>query len=133
DRLPGLPLPPPEILEKPRGPIATPPAKPAPKTAHPKELVNLQHAPLPPSRLPRPAKRPPRRLVDLRPVSPVPEPSQPVRIPDGRRDSGGSVKDLVRSFEGMDKSMSEELDSFRLSRQRSVGELKASARAQWRP
>ncbi|KAA1476574.1 hypothetical protein DENSPDRAFT_843562 [Dentipellis sp. KUC8613] len=133
ERLPGLPLPPPEILEKPRGPIATPPAKPAPKHAHPKELVNLQHAPLPPSRLPRPAKRPPRRLVDLRPVSPVPEPSQPVRIPDTRRNSGGSVKDLVRSFEGLDKSMSEELESLRLSRQRSVGELKASARAQWKP
>ncbi|KDQ60307.1 hypothetical protein JAAARDRAFT_67866 [Jaapia argillacea MUCL 33604] len=95
----GLPLPPPEILEKPRGPIATPVPKLPPKPTHPKELVHLQPAPLPPkpSLIPRASK--PRRLVELRPPPPRSLPP-PAPIPlTNRRSSGGSVKDLVKNFE----------------------------------
>ncbi|THH19655.1 hypothetical protein EW146_g1562 [Bondarzewia mesenterica] len=105
---PGLPLPPPEVLEKARGPITTPISKPPPKQAHPKEIVNLHRAPVPPSKIPRMQIRPrPRRLVDLRHVTLQPEPPQPIRIPQQRRSSGGSVKDLVRSFEEMDNLASD--------------------------
>ena len=99
---PGLPLPPPELLEKPRGPIITPQPKPAPRSTHPKELVQLQHAPSP-TLIPA-VPRIPKRLVDLRPVSPPPVASAPINIPEGRRSSGGSVKELVSSFEEIDRS-----------------------------
>lgn len=95
---PGLPLPPPEVLEKARGPISTPIRPPLPKPIPPKEQVHLQHAPSPKkSFLPRPPK--PQRLIDLHPIPP---PVMPVLIQQNRRSSGGSVKDLVRSFEDLD-------------------------------
>lgn len=99
----GLPLPPPEMFERERDPIVTPAGKPAPRSAHPKDIVQLQPAPLPkPSMIPRAAK--PQRMVDLR-HAPLPE-SPPLRkVPDGRRGSGGSVKDLVKNFERLDESM----------------------------
>ena len=123
---PGLPLPPPEILEKPRGPVITPQPRLAPRPAHPKELVNLQHAP-PPTRIPA-LPRLPKRLVDLRPVSPLPVASDPVEIPEGRRNSGGSVKDLVSSFEEMDRSREIEARALELRRQKSAGRLAANAK-----
>ena len=124
---PGLPLPPPEVLEKPRGPVITPQPRPAPRPAHPKELVNLQHPP-PPSRIPA-LPRLPKRLVDLRPVSPPPVASAPVKIPEGRRSSSGSVKDLVSSFEEMDRSQEIEARALELRRQKSAGRLAADAKA----
>ncbi|KAG6899012.1 hypothetical protein C0993_001771, partial [Termitomyces sp. T159_Od127] len=62
---PGLPLPPPSVLEKCRGPVTTPARAPVPKPAHPKELVHLNPAPVPPkpSLIPRPQK--PQRMVEL--------------------------------------------------------------------
>lgn len=123
---PGLPLPPPEVLEKPRGPVVTPQPRPAPRPAHPKELVNLQHAP-PPTRIPA-LPRAPKRLVDLRPVSPPPVASTPVNIPEGRRSSAGSVKDLVNSFEEMDQSREIEARALELRRQKSRGRLAADAK-----
>lgn len=100
----GLPLPPPELFEKERDPIVTPAGKPAPRAAHPKDIVQLQPAPLPKSSMiPRAVK--PQRMVDLRPA-PLPESPPLVRkVPDGRRNSGGSVKDLVKTFERLDESM----------------------------
>lgn len=124
---PGLPLPPPEVLEKPRGPVITPQSRPAPRPAHPKELVNLQHAP-PPSRIPA-LPRLPKRLVELRPISPPPVASAPMTIPEGRRNSGGSVKDLVSSFEEMDRSREIEARALELRRQKSAGRLAANAKS----
>ncbi|TFK41544.1 hypothetical protein BDQ12DRAFT_678161 [Crucibulum laeve] len=93
----GLPLPPPEVLGKARGPVATPIRPLPPKQKHPKELVHLHPAPPPPkiSMIPRATK--PQRLVELHPVPQA----EPMTIPRPRRSSGGSVKDLVRSFEEM--------------------------------
>lgn len=99
---PGLPLPPPEVLGKARGPISTPVRPPAPRPIPPKEQVHLQHAPSPKkSTLPRPSK--PQRLIALNPT-PVPLPAE-VPIQRNRRSSGGSVKDLVRSFEVRDSDV----------------------------
>ena len=123
---PALPLPPPELLEKPRGPIITPQPKPAPRTTHPKELVHLQHAP-PPSLIPAPP-RIPKRLVDLRPVSPPPVASAPITIPEGRRSSGGSVKELVSSFEEMDRSKEIEAHALEIRRKKSAARLAAEAK-----
>ena len=121
----GLPLPPPELLEKPRGPVVTPQPKPAPRLTHPKELVHLQHAPLP-SRIPT-LPQVPKRLVELRAVSPPPQAaSGPIKIPEGqRRSSGGSVKELVSSFEEMDRSSEIEARALQLRRQKSAGRLAA--------
>ena len=120
---PGLPLPPPEVLEKTRGPVITPQPKPLTRPAHPKDLVHLQHAPVVPSRIPT-LSQVPKRLVELRPVSPLPAASVPIPIPDGRRSSGGSVKDLVHSFEEMEER-SREIDerALQLRRQKSAGSL----------
>ena len=115
---PSLPLPPPELLEKPRGPIIMPQPKPLPCSTHPKELVHLQHAP-PPTRLPT-LLRMPKQLVDLRPVSPLTVASAPIEIPDGWRSSGGSVKDLVNSFEEMDRSREIEAHALELRRQKNA-------------
>ncbi|KAI0065311.1 hypothetical protein BV25DRAFT_1822469 [Artomyces pyxidatus] len=129
---PGLPLPPPEILEKPRGPVNTPVREPAPKPPHPKEVVNLHHAPVLPSKIPQLPRQKPQRLVDLRPVSPVPEPTPAVQIPKGRRSSGGSVKDLVNSFEELDRSKAVEKEALQLRRQKSVGRLAGAGKPAWR-
>jgi hypothetical protein len=122
---PGLPLPPPELLEKPRGPIITPKPKPAPRSTHPKELVHLQHAPTP-SLIPT-LPRIPKRLVDLRPVSPPPVASAPITIPEGRRSSNGSVKELVSSFEEMDRSREIEAHALELRRKKSAALVAADA------
>ncbi|KIL62238.1 hypothetical protein M378DRAFT_797051 [Amanita muscaria Koide BX008] len=104
---PGLPLPPPELLEKPRGPVATPARPQLPKSKPPKELVQLHPAPLPApktSKIPRLAA--PQRLVKLNPV-PLPEPREAVSKFKPRR-SSGSVKDLIHSFEELEKTNGEE-------------------------
>ncbi|KAI9458933.1 hypothetical protein BJY52DRAFT_406246 [Lactarius psammicola] len=121
---PGLPLPPPEMMDKSRGPVITPQPKPVPRPTHPKELVNLQHAPLPTSRIPT-LSQIPKRLVELRPVSPPPAASAPIQIPDGRRSSSGSVKDLVNSFEEMERSREIDERALQLRRQKSAGRLAA--------
>ena len=100
---PSLPIPPMDILAKPRGPVITPARPPVSKPKHPKELVVLHPAPRPSttiSQIPRKIK--PRRLVELHPpAAPVTEP--PTLAPRPRRSSGNSVKDLVRGFEEMQK------------------------------
>ncbi|KAF6757713.1 hypothetical protein DFP72DRAFT_890481 [Ephemerocybe angulata] len=108
---PGLPLPPPEVLHKNRGPVATPAKAPLPKPKHPKELVELHPvAPAPkPSMIPRWNKcSAPSRLVQLNHVSPVPAPGA-AGAPKPRRSSGASVKDLVRGFEEIKKVEEEEV------------------------
>jgi hypothetical protein len=122
---PGLPLPPPEVMEKTRGPVLTPQPKPLPRPTHPKELVHLQHAPVP-SRIPT-LSQVPKRLVELRPVSPPPAASAPIDIPDGRRSSSGSVKDLVNSFEEMERSREIEEHALQVRRQKSARQLAAAS------
>ncbi|KAI1798379.1 hypothetical protein LXA43DRAFT_1088487 [Ganoderma leucocontextum] len=127
---PGLPIPPPEVFQKSRT-VATPVSKPAPKPVPPKDLVNLQHAPLPPSKIPRPSKQQPKRLVELQPA-PLPEPRQASSLGRGsvgsRRSSNGSVKDLVKGFEDLEKMHAKERQEeiTRLRRVRSVGEWAAA-------
>ena len=116
---PGLPLPPPEVMEKPRGPVVTPQPKPLPRPTHPKDLVHLQHAPVP-SRIPT-LSQVPKRLVELRPVTPPPVASAPIEIPDERRSSSGSVKELVHSFEEMERSREIEERALQVRRQRAAG------------
>jgi hypothetical protein len=135
---PRLPLPPPEILGKPRGPIVTPIRPPAPKPTHPKELVHLQAAPPPKvSMIPRIAK--PQRLVNLHHI-PFPESNDGVSISRNRnrRSSGGSVKDLIRSFELEDSSSKgrEDLNMCDLQRARSIEDWRhweKSKKPIWRP
>jgi len=102
----GLPLPPPELFEKERGPVLTPAAKVPPKPTHPKDQVELNNVPPKPSMIPKP-KMQPKRLVDLRPAPPKPE-AEPVTksLVNDRRQSGGSVKELVKNFETLDESVS---------------------------
>ena len=128
---PGLPIPPPEVFQKART-VATPVSKPAPKPVPPKDLVNLHHAPLPPSKIPRPSKQQPKRLVELHPAPP-PEPRPASSLSklsvSDRRSSSGSVKDLVKGFEDLQKMQAREREEevARLRRVRSVGEWAAAA------
>jgi hypothetical protein len=131
---PGLPLPPKEILEKPRGPVTTPVRRRAPRPAHPKELVHLQPAPPPkPTMIPRVSKKP-QRLVELHPLPPPPPVVKPVEIPRPRRSSGASVKDLVKNFE----QQAAQTKSSRLKTVQSFGDLNKGNRKEfnkpiWKP
>ncbi|KAJ7201638.1 hypothetical protein GGX14DRAFT_464486 [Mycena pura] len=117
-----LPLPPLELLEKPRGPITTPARPPLPKARAPKELVTLQPAPpLPKSLIPR--RAPPRRLVELQHVSP---PSEAPPAPRPRTSSGGSVKDLVKNFESLEQARSKAPE---VKRVRSMGDFGSKTKA----
>ena len=138
----GLPLPPPELFEKERDPIVTPAPKVPPKPTHPKDQVELNTVPLKPSMIPKP-KTQPKRLVDLRPAPPQSEPIPVTRsLANERRQSGGSVKDLVKSFETLDESVSSLKSSTRSVQ--SINEWKTnslgagskgegSSKPQWKP
>ena len=125
---PGLPLPPIEILSKPRGPVTTPARAPIEKPKHPKELVVLHPAPQKPptvSHIPRMKK--PQRLVELHPPAPLPMIEQP--IPRPRRSSGSSVKDLVRGFEEI-QAVSNDKVKFNVGWKTYTGDKK---RPRWKP
>ncbi|KAI0318078.1 hypothetical protein OF83DRAFT_1282963 [Amylostereum chailletii] len=126
---PGLPLPPPEKIEN-RGPVNTPASKPHEKPTHPKELVDLHPAPAPATKIPQ--RVDPRRLVDLRHIEPETEPgNNSLRQSESRRSSSSSVRDLVRSFEDLDRSMEIEREALRIRRMKSTssGELQKLASA----
>ncbi|EAU86780.2 hypothetical protein CC1G_09905 [Coprinopsis cinerea okayama7 len=142
---PGLPLPPPPLVNYPRPPITTPARPPQEKPPHPKELVDLHPVPDPeelkkkskPSMIPRPVKR----LVELNPVTPPDNKEKDVGKP--RRSSTGSVKDLIRSFEEMEKEriereraegyMSRPSSSLSMGRPRSQVGFKPGFKPVWRP
>ncbi|KII84684.1 hypothetical protein PLICRDRAFT_179487 [Plicaturopsis crispa FD-325 SS-3] len=131
----GLPLPPPEVLEKPRGPVTTPARQPLPRPRHPKELVHLHHAPSPApvSKIPRISK-PPQRLVDLHPAPPPPPPeTRPKDIHRPRRSS--SVKDLVKTFEELEERQvgAKRTSDLGLKRVKSNGDFRKDARPTWKP
>jgi len=138
----GLPLPPPELFEKERGPIVTPASKVPPKPTHPKDQVELHTVPPKPSMIPKP-KAQPKRLVDLRPA-----PLKPELIPvakslaSDRRQSGGSVKDLVKGFETLDESVSslksstrsvQSIDEWRAGSLGTGSKGEGSSKPQWKP
>ena len=138
----GLPLPPPELFEKERGTIVTPAPKVPQKPTHPKDQVELHAVPPKPSMIPKPRTQP-KRLVDLRPAPPKPEPVSVAKDPvNGRRDSGGSVKELVKSFETLDgsvsslKSSTRSVQSINEWRAESLGagsKGEGSNKPQWKP
>ncbi|KAF9258887.1 hypothetical protein L218DRAFT_1004415 [Marasmius fiardii PR-910] len=127
----GLPLPPPEVLTKPRGPVATPARSMIPREPAPKELVTLNHQGLPPeTRIPQ-RKEKPKRLVELRKVQP-PSEAEPRRSTSaGGLRRKGSVRDLVKNFEDMERSASSL--GIRSGGGGSKGKSKEVARPAWRP
>ncbi|KAF8508245.1 hypothetical protein BU17DRAFT_70877 [Hysterangium stoloniferum] len=111
----ALPLPPPEMRQIPRGPINTPAKKPLPKSQAPRELVHLTEVQPLPKQMEFPKTKSVREMVALNHIDPprsVRRPrtiSGPIVIPGReRRDSGSSVKDLVKSFEEVRKKTEEE-------------------------
>jgi len=135
----GLPLPPQELFEKERGSIVTPAPKLPPKPIHPKDQVELHTIPPKLSMIPKP-KVQPQRFVDLRPAPPKPEPAK--SLPKERRESGGSVKDLVKGFETLDESVSSLNSSTRSVHsvnERKIDDLRTgskgegSGKPQWKP
>jgi hypothetical protein len=127
---PGLPFPPPEVLEKARRPISTPIRPPLPKAIPLKEQVHLQHAPSPKKSVPPPPSKP-QRLVALQPI-PLPVPIVPMPIQRNRRSSGGSVKDLVRSFEKLESEVPKKPEIKRVRSIRNCNEPKGD-RPTWKP
>jgi hypothetical protein len=116
---PGLPIPPKEILAKPRGPVVTPAREPLPKTVPPKDLVQLQQAPpiqTVASKIPRVVH--PKQLVELNHVTPKVA-DEKKRKEKQRRSSGSSVKDLVKGFEQMEKEQEKKRE---VRKVKSVGE-----------
>ncbi|KIJ07316.1 hypothetical protein PAXINDRAFT_103011 [Paxillus involutus ATCC 200175] len=82
-----------------RDPIVTPSRPPEPRPQHPKDQVHLRHAPLPKRSL-IPVLVRPKRLVDLRHLSPSkPSREGSLKFLRPRRSSGCSVKELVKHFE----------------------------------
>lgn len=140
---PVLPVPPSEVFKKPRPPITTPTPKAAPKPAPPKDLVQLHPVPPPkPSMIPCPAQKT-QTWVQLNPVPSRPSSSTGFNA-DGvraRRDSGASVKDLVKSFESMEKMQVAEREAERkleLRRSQSVkkwadSRIPKASKPGWRP
>ena len=138
----GLPLPPPELFDKERNPIVTPAPKAPPKPTHPKDQVELHTVPPKPSMIPKP-KVQPKRLVDLRPAPPKPEPVPVAKsLMKDRRDSGGSVKELVKSFETLDESISslksstrsvQSIDEWRAGSLGAGSKGEGSSKPQWKP
>ncbi|KAI5124349.1 hypothetical protein M0805_008956 [Coniferiporia weirii] len=132
-QFPGLPVPPSDVLSRPRGPVETPAPKPPPKIIPPKELVTLQQAPLPqPSNIPKVSK--PQRLVDLQHI-PTPQPKPAPAKTISRRSSTASVRDLVKEFEQMDEVKVKAVPPrvAELRKMASVGSLKSKGKPVWRP
>jgi hypothetical protein len=121
---PGLPLPPQDVLTKPRGPVNTPAREPVPKVIPPKDLVHLQQAPpmqTPTSKIPKVVH--PKELVELNHVTPKVADEHKTR--ERRRSSGaGSVKDLIKGFEDMESQDSVDKVEGRgeIRRMKSIGE-----------
>jgi len=124
----GLPLPPPDVLSKQRGPVATPARPSIPRGPAPKELVTLHHQDLPPeTRIPK-RKEKPKRLVELRNVQPPPEPEiRKSTSGAGGLRRKGSVKDLVKDFEELERSSSS------LGMRSEKAKVKDFAKPAWRP
>ncbi|KAI0341515.1 hypothetical protein BDW22DRAFT_311571 [Trametopsis cervina] len=100
---PVLPAPPPELFRRPRAPIVTPAPKPAPKPPHPRDLVHLNHVSLPKPSLPRPTSMSESQGATKSIPSRSSLPKDSTAISRERRDSGASVKDLVKTFESMEQ------------------------------
>lgn len=141
---PVLPVPPSEVFKKPRPPITTPAPKPVEKLAPAKALVQLHRVPPPKlSMIPRPSQQQPQRWVQLNPVPSRPSSSTGFNSSTvrERRDSGASVKDLVKTFETMEKMQVADRESrkqLELKRNKSIkqwSEVRTakSSKPVWRP
>jgi hypothetical protein len=95
---PPLPPPPTDLVDR-RKPIMTPARKRSEQQKPHKDFVNLHHT-KPLKKRAQLHRNKPKRLVELRHISP--EPTQRKFTGDYRirRSSGGSVKDLIQCFEG---------------------------------
>ncbi|KAG0697902.1 hypothetical protein DFH29DRAFT_128997 [Suillus ampliporus] len=96
---PPLPPPPTDILDR-RKPVVTPARKISEQQKPHRDIVNLHHTTPLQKRVQPVRKNKPKRLIELRHISP--EPLHRVFTGDfqARRSSGGSVKDLIQCFEG---------------------------------
>ncbi|KAH7905052.1 hypothetical protein BJ138DRAFT_1130682 [Hygrophoropsis aurantiaca] len=97
---PPLPCPPREVYQTQREPINTPVRSRFARPIHPKELVQLHHAPVPMKRVLSQEKEP-TRLVQLKPTAGSTAGETQTSL-QSRRSSSGSVKELVRCFEELD-------------------------------
>jgi hypothetical protein len=104
DRLP-LPPPPADIIDR-RKPIMTPARKLSEQQKPHKDFVNLRHT-TPLQKRVQLRRNRPKRLVELRHISPEPVQRVFTRDCQSRWSSGGSVKDLIQSFEGTNNLTSE--------------------------
>lgn len=140
---PVLPVPPAERFTRPRPPIITPARKQTEKPVPPNTLVQLNPVPPPkPSMIPRPTQQP-QRWVQLNPVPSRPPSSMGLNASTlrERRDSGASVKDLVKTFETMEKTQVAERESqnrLESKRNRSIKQWNEartikSSKPTWRP
>lgn len=73
----------------------------------------------------------PRRMIDLRPVSPLQSPLVS-RAREGRRSSGGSVKELIENFENMRNEVSA-VDTRYFERPHSRGGNLRNSKPIWKP
>ncbi|KAF8531334.1 hypothetical protein JB92DRAFT_100010 [Gautieria morchelliformis] len=141
-RFNALPLPPPEMHQVVRGPINTPAKKPIPKSQAPRDLVQLTETQVPVKQPQFPKPKSAKEMVNLNHVEPprsvqrTRTVSGPIIIPGrARKDSGGSVKDLIKTFEAVQKNTEEEVkrSNSRLAVRKvaSVGNL--NTRPIWKP
>jgi hypothetical protein len=113
-RFNALPLVPPKMQQVARGPVNTPAKKPIPKTQAPRDLVQLTGTQVPVRRTHFPKLKSAKEMVSLNHVEP-PRSVQRTRTVSGpmiipgrpRNDSGGSVKDLIKTFETIQKDTEE--------------------------
>lgn len=138
----ALPLPPPEMQQVTRGLVKTPAKKLIPKIQPPRELVRLTETGLPAKRSCFPKAKSAKEMVNLNHVEPprsVQRPrtvSGPILIPGrSRTDSGGSVKDLVKSFEAVQKNTEEEMkrSNSRLAVRKVASVGSFTVRPLWKP
>ncbi|KAG2152755.1 hypothetical protein DEU56DRAFT_775824 [Suillus clintonianus] len=95
---PPLPPPPANIIDR-RKPILTPARKLSEQRKPHKDFVNLHHT-TPQQKRAQLRRNKPKRLVELRHISPEPVQRGFTGDYQARRSSGGSVKDLIQCFEG---------------------------------
>lgn len=95
---PPLPPPPTDLVDR-RKPIMTPARKRSEQQKPHKDFVNLHHT-TPLQKRAQLHRNKPKRLVELRHISPEPAQRKFKGDYQRRRSSGGSVKDLIQCFEG---------------------------------
>ncbi len=120
---PNLPPPPPELFRKPRAAITTPLPKPISKPPNPRELVQLN----PVGRVSA-SKQPGVARTAHASSRPTESSTTKLILSRERRGSNVSVKDLVKTFESLEKQHAAERDASQaveVKRKQSIHDLKA--------